>query len=458
MNVSLTQTVLLALVALPSALACGCSTSEHPSSRPLQLLISGDTALWLVPCGCTSNQSGGLPRRGTLVAETQRAADVVVADVGGAAAGDTPYDLLKFSALLRGEVAMGLAAHNLGAAEAALGPDRLRGFARDTGVTLISTNVLDRDGTPVVEPWRIVDAADRRVLLLGVLAPRLAPSSLRVTEPRAAILATLAQLQGRFDAAVVLAYLPEDELVQLAGQLPEVDAVIGGPTGQSVPPRRLGPTLLASATNKGKFMVRLTASDSTGATDEHWNGEIVELNEKFADDAKQLANVRRFREELASRDFAATETSFAADRPAGAPDDYRVAGTQSCRECHAADAEGWDKSPHAHAWKSLAADHAQADSACQQCHTTGFGLPGGFVSLCRSADRREVGCESCHGPAAAHADNPRTHTAWFAQARDQCERCHDRENSPRFNFDTYWPRIAHGAQPPLAAAREEKSP
>ena len=40
-------------------------------------------------------------------------------------------------------------------------------------------------------------------------------------------------------------------------RLPEADAVIGGPTGQSIVPTAVGPTLLAAATNKGKFLVEL---------------------------------------------------------------------------------------------------------------------------------------------------------------------------------------------------------
>src|ERR1700745_4371010 len=35
------------------------------ADHPLVLVVSGDTAGWIVPCGCTSNQSGGLLRRGS---------------------------------------------------------------------------------------------------------------------------------------------------------------------------------------------------------------------------------------------------------------------------------------------------------------------------------------------------------------------------------------------------------
>jgi hypothetical protein len=55
-----------------------------------------------------------------------------------------------------------------------------------------------------------------------------------------------------------------------------------------------------------------------------------------------------------------------------------------------------------------------------------------------------VGCEDCHGPSREHVRDPKIHTGYFGQARNQCITCHDAENSPRFNFDEYWKRIQHG--------------
>ena len=178
----------VALLTLSGALGAGCR--PHPPAapsqgRPLTVVVSGDTAGWIVPCGCTSNQSGGLPRRATYLAELAAESEVLVADVGGAPAGKSTYDRLKFEAILQGELAMGVAAHNLGASEAALGPDYLREVARRLHVPFVSTNVLFRDGQPPTmsawcpEPLRIVQAAGRSVAVLGVLSPKFATAGLR---------------------------------------------------------------------------------------------------------------------------------------------------------------------------------------------------------------------------------------------------------------------------------------
>jgi 2',3'-cyclic-nucleotide 2'-phosphodiesterase (5'-nucleotidase family) len=51
------------VVVLITLLLAGCS---HRNVE-LHILTSGDTSGWITPCGCTSNQSGGLERRATLI-------------------------------------------------------------------------------------------------------------------------------------------------------------------------------------------------------------------------------------------------------------------------------------------------------------------------------------------------------------------------------------------------------
>jgi hypothetical protein len=442
----------VALLTLSGALGAGCR--PHPPAapsqgRPLTVVVSGDTAGWIVPCGCTSNQSGGLPRRATYLAELAAESEVLVADVGGAPAGKSTYDRLKFEAILQGELAMGVAAHNLGASEAALGPDYLREVARRLHVPFVSTNVLFRDGQPPTmgtwcpEPLRIVQAAGRSVAVLGVLSPKFATAGLRVTPPREAVLQALRQAAQPYQAVILLAYVPEDELQPLAEGLPEVDVVVGGPTGQPVAPRHVGPTLLLSATKQGKFLARL---DAPLDANQHWTGGIVELSDRFADDPAQAANVAQFRRELGRRDLTPADTSFGPRLPLNMPKEFAVGGTKTCLDCHKPEAQVWSKSRHALAWKSLQEHDAQVDPECQRCHTTGYGLPGGFVSIAGSPALVDAGCENCHGPSKEHDREPKIHTGYFAQAANQCIACHDRENSPGFDFDAYWAKIKHGKE------------
>jgi len=432
------------VVAFIGVVACALSVGCRPSSveRPLMIVVSGDTAGWIVPCGCTSNQSGGLPRRAAYAEGLRHQAEIILADVGGALHETSPYDRAKFEAILRGERLMGVVAHNIGAGEAKLGPAELRRLDSMFGGVMLSANVHDRSGRLVAEPLRIQSTAGRRVALVGVLSERYATDELQVTPPQQAVLDALCGAAGRYDAAIVLAYLPEDELRAFAEAIPEADVVLGGPTGQPITPKQIGPTLLASATSKGKFVVRLDApaAQSVG----RWIGCVVELNEQFADDPSQITNLNRFHAELAGLDFAASQTGFAESLPDDLPKGFAVAGTEACRKCHTEDCDVWQKSNHASAWTSLKTTGSHVDPECQRCHVTGYGMPGGFVSARRSEARVHVGCESCHGPSQGHVAEPTVHTAHFAQAGNHCTGCHDRENSPKFAYDKYWQQIQHG--------------
>jgi hypothetical protein len=437
------QLLLQCLVMFACSLVVGCRDSiVQTELRPLSVVVSGDTQGWIVPCGCTSNQSGGLPYRGAFLQHLSQSTEVVFVDVGGAASGTTPYDRAKFDAILAGEVALGVAAHNIGASEAAMGSDHLRVVADRLGVPFVSCNVRDAAGSLVAEPVRVVKHAGRRLALIGVLSETYEGAGLRVDPPRDAVLAALQSIDQQFDSAIVLAYLGADELAELAGGLPEVDIVIGGPTGQSIAPRRIGATLLSSATNKGKFIVRLDAPEPE--TNGGWSGRAVEMTAEWGGDPRMDNVLAAFYAELAAKDFTPAQTSLQMSLPTEFPAEYLIAGTVSCRGCHKEDCRPWDESAHARAWVSLWERGAHVDPYCQQCHTTGYGLPGGFRSAKRTPQRKNVGCESCHGPSMLHAESPETRTGYYDQAANRCVHCHDRENSPEFVYDTYWPRIRHG--------------
>jgi len=425
------------------------SDRAEASGKPVSVTITGDPAGWIVPYWCASNHSGGLPRLGRFVRETGEEQDVVLLDAGGSPGGASPYDLEKFLAIVKGKLQMGLAAHNLGEPELKFGLEQLRSVQSQLKAPFLSANLRDAGGAQVFEASRLIKAGGKRLLVTGVISPQFATKDFQIFAPSDAVLAAVEKHKDQYDALIVLAYLPEPELRQLAAELPEADVVAGGPTGQSIAPEYVGRQLVTSATNKGKFAAYL---QPPGENQTRWSGEVVELDESFIDDPEQVRNLKAFYAVLERRDFTAAETGFLPPQPVDPPAGFRVAGSAACRDCHEADTHVWEMSAHAHAWKTLVNEGSHVDSDCQRCHTTGFGLPGGFVSAKRSAARVNVGCESCHGPSQGHAGNPDVKTAFAA--RDSCLRCHDPENSPQFAYETYWEQIRHGGD----ATETEKTP
>ena len=435
------------LVALTSLWMTSCQKAPSVSAaRSLVVIVSCDTAGWIVPCGCSSKQAGGLLRRATYVQDLRKSADVLLADAGGAPGGVSAYDRLKFEAVLRGEIEMQTVAHNIGAAEAELGAQSLREINEKLHAPLISSNVFDAESKEIVPSHRIIAIGGRRIAVAGVLSRKYSRHGLQIDDPHESLMRLVRILSGQFDHLLILAYLPEEELETLVARIPEADMIVGGPTQQTIAPRRAGPSIWGATTNRGKFLVQLERSGQ-----DPWVGKIVELDHLIADDDAQSKNLKRFRDDLSRIDFAASQTSFAPVLAGDSPKEFMIAGTEACQKCHANDCRHWSDSQHAQAWKTLVAKESQMDPYCQQCHTTGYGQPGGFLSMAAGSLRHNVGCESCHGPARAHVLQPATRTIY--NARDRCIQCHDHDNSPQFDYDKFWTTIAHGE--PANSAKDQ---
>ncbi len=433
---SLAGHVGLGLLAVLLFLGC----SSNPPQRLVTLTISADTAGWIVPCGCTANQSGGMLRRGSYVSELRSKGDVLLLDAGGAAGGDSAYHRIRLEAILAGETILNYAAHNVGASEAAIGTAEIHRLAGDKNIPWVSANLTDLDGKAIAATARVVERGGRRFGITGVLSVALTPKTLRAEEPVAAITRAIHETSGKVDHWIVLAYCPEPELKALARALPAAQVVVGGPTGQSLSPVFVNGLWFGAATNKGKFLVEL--SIPPGANRKDWEGRIVEMTADRPEDDGQKTILADYLKELERRDLPASESGLAPHLPSQVPASYRIAGSQACAKCHNEDCDVWKQSGHAHAWKTIEDKGFHVDASCQQCHTTGFGLPGGFESRTKSLSAVNVGCESCHGPATEHLQNPKVRPAFAA--RDQCVRCHDPENSPHFRYAEYWAKIRHG--------------
>ena len=142
-------------------------------------------------------------------------------------------------------------------------------------------------------------------------------------------------------------------------------------------------------------------------------------------------------------------------------------GAEKCGACHEAEYDTWKKSGHARATRTLVGldPPRQFDPECLACHVTGwhaqacFPYESGYLGLQSTPKLAGVGCENCHGPGGAHAvaetgaDKARQQAQQAAIRLTQaeakrlvCVRCHDVTNSPDFEFDAYWPDVAHGQE------------
>ncbi|XPV74744.1 MAG: multiheme c-type cytochrome [Desulfovibrio sp.] len=122
------------------------------------------------------------------------------------------------------------------------------------------------------------------------------------------------------------------------------------------------------------------------------------------------------------------------------------AGSKKCADCHEDQYEQFHTySKKAHSWESIsimASDLKPSElQECYKCHTTGYG-DGGFVNYESTPQLSDVGCETCHGPGAAHVESEDPDDITRLPEIASCEKCH---NSGRVESFKYKPLIYSGA-------------
>jgi hypothetical protein len=182
--------------------------------------------------------------------------------------------------------------------------------------------------------------------------------------------------------------------------------------------------------------------DAAASSQNTFSVSLVELDDEIGDHEATARLVEAFK---ATMD-AGAPTAAAPKGPRTAPGSSPYAGAAVCAGCHPAIHGQWAATPHAQAWKSLVDDGHAADEDCFACHATGVGQPGGPTKPADVLGLRDVQCESCHGPARKHTQDP-TNTALHpvrAPAEAVCTSCHDGERDMgRFDLQSYLPKVTH---------------
>ena len=125
----------------------------------------------------------------------------------------------------------------------------------------------------------------------------------------------------------------------------------------------------------------------------------------------------------------------------------RFVGSLACRECHPEEYENFmTYAKKSSSFQSIEKQmrHLTPDEIkqCYPCHTTGYGQPGGFISLEETPLLKNAGCEVCHGPGSEHVRTSDPATIIGNLSKKDCEVCHISERVKAFK---YKPLIHGGA-------------
>lgn len=437
----------------------------------------------LAPYLCEEGELGGVARMATVFADwTKDYPHRVLVDVGNSSvtaheSGET-INAFTFSALDR----LGYDAVNCGDNEATLSLDELRALSKDRKFRLISANLVRADTrAPIFPTYHILRRRGLRIALIGVLREDILPKhpgkGVRLISPAAALKGAINVVKDESDLIVVLAFLPPEEIYELARRHPEVHVFLGGLTQVSSAPYEVaGPrtspsSLVSYLGDQGCTVASIEASFPKGQAPSA-TARVALLDPGVKADPAFVGLIAEFTAALSGKPMPGSR------QDPKMPCTSSYVGSDVCKLCHIKQFYSWQATDHAGAYVTLLQKDKQKDPVCLTCHVTGYGMPGGFdpektaepakgadkgaakgVKAARSQDPlKGVGCECCHGGSRHHLGialkdrftAARAPLLRPAPSTEDCIRCHTASRpclepgaTDTYDRNEYMERIKH---------------
>lgn len=395
------------------------------SEQPWVVIVGGSIGGYLSPCGCTKPMSGGIRRRATAIRALSEPERTLVLDAGGLAAGVGRQDEIKAETAAEALRAMEVDAINLTSGEARLGASLVASIVRLSGSKVVSSSVEGAEGirrTLVKGPFLVTGLTFAGSKVAQAL-------DVRSADTEAAVVALLEEAKELERTSILLWDGDRGTAEALAQRHPRLSLIVYS-SAAKVPeaPLKVGRTWLVTPGEKGKALVRLEFGDG------QFKGyRAVDLGPEFEDDPKVSQMFKTYNSRVAEEKLL--------DKLPRAPG-AAFAGSKRCGSCHPQAYKVWQGSRHAQALATLEKEGQDRDPDCVGCHVVGLELDRGFRSRKETPTLADVGCESCHGPGAAHSAAP-SRAPMTTIGPASCRSCHVPDHSPSFDYDSYWKRIAH---------------
>jgi Cytochrome c554 and c-prime len=502
-------------------------------SPDLVIAVSGQMHGYLQPCGCSEPQFGGLTRRYNLIKSLKdKGWPIAAIDLGEIAQSHGPQAVLKYEYSMKALELMGYAVMGLGKTEFNMpfGEAMAKYPLNHKTPAVVVSNLIDQNGNlqilgghtfapinvkPQLGVFSVVDAKIAAEIKDPSCKFSAAASTLakEMIANRASVNILIYHGTDANNYADIRKFIAEfDSLRQANPAIPQVPIILCL-TDNPEPPARhkvIGTTTVVSVGWKGRYVGLIGLFANAGVNKGYsLKYESVSIGPEFdtPNNPQIIANhplmklMEQYTREV--RDFKDKDGKRYIDKFPRSPHPMQVemkplgiateyVGSKECRRCHDAAYEIWDKSHHSHAFSALEEPRAknpslrQFDGECVVCHTVGFQYTSGYMAPGNNPkdnDRlKNVGCESCHGPGAAHAakpnderlrallnplsttkrmpernNTPELRQAWvesqFRKQDDFCQKCHDQENDNKYGkvpFQAYWKQIEHYNRPPRA--------
>lgn len=406
------------------------------------ILYTNNTNGALENCLCPGKSYGSLEKRVLYIRQwLEEHPNTVLVDAGDflSASRNTVKDSIAF----RAYELIPYDAVGLGDQEFFRGVDFLSGLMEDSELPFVSTNLTQPD-LPTIKAELIITRDGIKFGILSIMEPeafRFYPESIseaiEVASYEDTLKSRIGDLRERADVVILLSHLGIDKDRELALSFSDIDVIVGGHT-QTVleEPEKVGNTLIVQAGKDGYYVGQLKLVFDDRGEIENYEGELVPMDITLPNDSTVVDMIVEYNRLMRIR--AGTRV----ERITPIPATFVVTSTGQCGTCHPSELDHWLATSHADAFETLKKEHKEKSPDCLACHTTGFGRDDGYLNYNITAELKNVNCTECHWLPPTHLKHPEDNPAESVR-EDQCIRCHNQENSPLFEFASFFSRVTH---------------
>jgi hypothetical protein len=442
----------------------------------LLLVFTGFMNGYIEPCGCAGleQMKGGLSRRHSMFKELAKNKwEYTAIDAGNINKGFGLQEELKYNFVV--DESLRLMKYNaigIGNRELRFPTEVLLLYTVDVANSpkyYTSANVAILAFNPdVVKPYRILKQAGLNIGVTSVLAASLqneinnkeiiyadAAEKLREVVPKLN--------NEKCDKKILIIHGSNEEVDTITKIFQnDFDYIVGGNTPAEPPvrPNFVGKSMLIEVGEKGKFAVAVGLYDDPKTP---FRYQRIPLDSRYKNSDDVLNRMKLYQTQLEKTGLNGLGIKPIDDSRSDICGKY--SGTKQCADCHEDAHKIWRKSKHAAAWNALAKNAIPPrinDPECIACHVVGWNrkeqvpYKNGFLTQKTTPDLINVGCESCHGPCENHVNAEKGADVKLQEklrnaiklsvdknAKKICIECHDGDNSPHFEFKTYWEKIKH---------------
>ncbi len=313
------------------------------------------------------------------------------------------------------------------------------------GLPFTSANVrLAETGELILPPYLIVEKGGTTFGIISVLAPEhkiitmaAKDAEFLVDDPIKTLREVIPEVRKQAECIVVLSHLGDRPTEAMIKEIEGIDIAIVGHTFRTYNDERVvDKTVLLGAGYTGRFVGKavLDVEEGSGKI-MAFQVDMISMDDGIASDPAVVEQVAAFKEELSAFKLEMRGKY----KPTKGSDKEQFLTQRSCQKCHG---DIWDtlrRHEHQSAFASLGKKGQSGNPECVVCHVTGYIYKNGYDEEPPFNRLANVQCEACHGYGTQHKRDG----SMLKMARDSCVECHDKENSPDFDYATYWEKIKH---------------